>query len=59
MRGWKKMWVMSVKSKKNMRLNSANSKKNNEFGNNLCDWLKNIAKNNQKFLNIYTIKKFY
>ena len=25
------------KKQKNMRLNSANSKKNNELGNNLCD----------------------
>ena len=25
--------------------------------NNLCDWLKNIVKTNQKLLNIYIIKK--
>ena len=33
--------------------------KKNEFVNDLSVWLKNIVKNNQKLLNIYTSKKFY
>ena len=32
--------------------------KNNDLVNNLCDWLKEIVKINQKLLNIYTTKIF-
>ena len=49
MTGWKRIWRMPVKNK-SMRLNSANSKKNNDFVN---MW---FVKNYQTF---YEIKKVY
>ena len=44
------------KKQENVRLNSVNSKKTNDFVNNLSNWLKNIVKNNQKLFKIYAIK---
>ena len=45
MRGWEKMWVMLVKNKNiwDIRLNSVDSKKNNEFVD-MC-----LVKNHQTF----------
>ena len=50
------MWRMSVKNKKIWDW-IVWIQDNNELVNNLCDWLKNIVKTNQKLLNIYIIKK--
>ena len=52
------MWRMSVKNKKIWDW-IVWIQDNNELVNNLCDWLKNIVKTNQKLLNIYIIKKLY